>query len=508
MIVPGSIADVIHARGGRITDEGEILGILPRSTHLRIGPPESDLRFWNEAWVGTNLWCWKSSKHWKDSILPLRPWHGVVSSRVGRHPERQMDWMELLELSMRDALREGATLFIPCGSPASDWVAHAAQTFHVPRIDVHLPDPKQSMETWLKQLASQCEQGSPLSLWISPSIHDRDENTADRDRFAVGLLDRISVLHLRSGGSMETLVRRRIAESAQRASQIRIAIHLDQVDHVARDLVHAGAVGWYLCRSPASERVRTSDCEPIGRQLRQSMTLEELLAQRRQSIEEQSWPYLVHCTRALDGPWPEESQCAWRDRLLLDHHGQIAHPRETLLHILQQQMLYGGQRTTRGNAAVVCFSQSPLPELLRQRTYRAHLGRWDYEPYGIGLSLNVVQKLGGKPVIYGDEETLKHLVPEQRPWFQHRGERYDWTREREYRVVGNVSLREIALTDAFVFVACAEDIQWLNERIQITWPIVSVLESTASKAPTRVPRACAKKEVIPTSLPAPRRSGF
>jgi hypothetical protein len=119
---------------------------------------------------------------------------------------------------------------------------------------------------------------------------------------------------------------------------------------------------------------------------------------------------------------------------------------------------------------VVCLADVPLDELLSRRTFRAHQGRWDYEPFGVGIRRCAVERLGGMPVVYGDSPGTAGLAKEQKWLFQACGKTYDWRDEREWRVLGSVDFAKLSQDELFVF---AGDTDSANELADFApWPVI------------------------------------
>jgi len=104
--------------------------------------------------------------------------------------------------------------------------------------------------------------------------------------------------------------------------------------------------------------------------------------------------------------------------------------------------------------------------------------RWDFEPFGLCIRGSVLVALGAQPVVYGDEDVWQTLEASSRPWYQKRhsacGTRQvDWSAEREWRVLGDVTLSQIPADDAFVFVpteSAAASLRPLSR-----WPVKSAV---------------------------------
>lgn len=108
---------------------------------------------------------------------------------------------------------------------------------------------------------------------------------------------------------------------------------------------------------------------------------------------------------------------------------------------------------------MVCLTAVPVYQLSALRTYRAHRHRWDFEPYGIAIRRDWLERRGARPVTYGGDAEWQRLAVEDRPWFQRRNSRrgrsgrtLDWTVEQEWRIRGDLDLTSLPATAAFVFV--------------------------------------------------------
>ena len=92
----------------------------------------------------------------------------------------------------------------------------------------------------------------------------------------------------------------------------------------------------------------------------------------------------------------------------------------------------------KGKHPAVCFTEQPLRSL--PTTLR--ILHWKYEPYGVILDKRYVDQLGGRPVIYGDDETLNALPQDLKYLWSFfnpilgdpdNPAPVDWTHEREWR---------------------------------------------------------------------------
>jgi hypothetical protein len=193
------------------------------------------------------------------------------------------------------------------------------------------------------------------------------------------------------------------------------------------------------------------------------------------SWDEVEWPFLAHCTRGNSGPLPDETLEQFRDRAWKAGVIPNSHPLSTLQQILNDQRIKGNPRLTRSQQPCVSFSAVPLAELLSRRRFRSHLGRWDWEPYGILVRQEVLQGLGARPVVYGDEADFKLLADDDKPYFQPLGKKntrhhQDWSIEREWRLFGDLNFADLPRESIIVFVATRAEAQQVARHCQ--WNVI------------------------------------
>jgi hypothetical protein len=210
-----------------------------------------------------------------------------------------------------------------------------------------------------------------------------------------------------------------------------------------------GAVGWLVLPPPRSVGVPLqSPCAKMSG----GLATHQICAPAGQMWQGQasSWEYLAHCTRGWHGALPQESEISYLLRLW--HQGNIphGHPLLTLMRILDDGHLRGTTWLTRGRQASVSLTAVPLRELLSRRTFRSHLGRWDWEPYG--LLFRRQQLPQARPVIYAPGSEYQRLAAGDRAYFQPVDSKYDWTAEEEWRVLGDINLRGLPPNAVTVFV--------------------------------------------------------
>jgi hypothetical protein len=83
--------------------------------------------------------------------------------------------------------------------------------------------------------------------------------------------------------------------------------------------------------------------------------------------------------------------------------------------------------------------------------WNAALVRWTFEPYGIAISKEALIHAGAAPVIYTHGDEYTRLPPDERYRFQiHEPPDKDWTREKEWRIKGDLLLDRFSRDDLIV----------------------------------------------------------
>lgn len=371
----------------------------------------------------------------------LGPQFAIVCSRLGRDLSRRRKAFWFLQRAVLEARAIGARLRIVPGTAAEPWVRRAAQLFQVP-LTVAEPSGAETI-----------------------------------DQAMVGPADRVFAIWTRRGGTIARLLQRRAAEAA--AATTWLAVHEHDRECAAAGLRSPAIVQWYAsstCHPTEQLEEPAASSAAGGARVDRGGPPDRLIEPGRlidlpASIQ---WSdYLVHCTRGRSGPLPGQSESQYADEILLGGAGALpADPLQTLRRILTVGWLCGSARVTQAAYPIVCWSAVPLPELLRRRTFRAHLGRWDYEPFGIAIRRRAAERLGILPAIYGAAGDKNALPDDQRWRYQAAGRTGGWQAEREWRHRGSLALQRLGPDEAFVFVAGADAARSLAA--DSGWPVVDV----------------------------------
>lgn len=416
----------------------------------------------------------------------------LVSSQLGRHGSKVPNWPSLVDAALQNARRDHERPLILPGTSLSEATQQFSKRAALDGLQIQL-DSKSTIEDWLSSLLIELESAYAAGtvetfnkecfavLRLSPAEGRTPASELNslplQDRVAFALADRIIAIYVRSKGTIATLSERRLADDRFPTGSVYIASTVGEQTSRQPDFaqwLERGAVGWLLhepahqldrilahCQRDVSFPYTQSLCFPMP----QFWSAEALT----------KWPFLTHCTRGNSGPLPNETVEQFRDRAWCDGAIPTSHPLSTLQQILNGNLIKGNTRLTRSDEACVSFSEVPLVELLSRRQFRSHLGRWDWEPYGFMFRRDVLERLGARPVIYGDEADYKELAEEDKPYFQPRGTKnarshQDWTSEREWRFLGDLSFAELPRDSILVFVATKTEAQQVVRRCQ--WPVV------------------------------------
>ncbi len=329
---------------------------------------------------------------------------GITSSRLGHDINLHRRVCQFLSRALMEARDAKSTLLVAEGSAIEPWVVRGAALFGVPLVRMR--------------------------------IRESDSGDLSRDAVLIDVADRVDAMHVLRGGKVEQCLRDRLAKL--RDASTRVAIHGDK-KCAAAGLIADGAIGWYLasnkCSTAASPAHTTVAPDSVDADWTRS---------------DGNW--LVHCTRGREGPWPGESDDQYRDAILVDHPCATSRaPIDALERIVRSRCLIASSVATLRSDPVVCFTALPLAQVLTKRCFRPHLGRWDYEPFGVAIRTSAAKQVGIEGVIYGQPADRRALAREDRYRFHPVGKTFNWQVEREWRSRRTIDLNEFAIEDVRVF---------------------------------------------------------
>ncbi|MDX1927265.1 MAG: hypothetical protein SFV81_12155 [Pirellulaceae bacterium] len=457
---------------------------------LHLGWPRSQ-REAVDAWLGRRFFFSAST-----NFAANERYVSLVSSQLGRHGSKLPNWPALVDAALQNARRDHERPLILPGTSLSEATQQFSNRADLSSLTIQLND-KTTIEEWLNDLLSDLEAAHAAKCfetikkkWLSvlklspperQTLAPEIDSLPIQDRVAFALADRVIAIYIRSKGTIANLAERRLTDERFPRASVYIASTFGE--HASRQpdfeqWLERGAVGWLL-QAPTlqHDRILVNCHNPNSCLGAQSLCFPMPAHWSIQVGSDGAWPFLTHCTRGNSGPSPNETVEQFRDRAWSAGAISTCHPLSTLQQILNDARIKGNTRLTRSQAACVSFSEVPLAELLSRRQFRSHLGRWDWEPYGILVRRDALEQLGARRVVYGDEADYKQLADEDKPYFQPRGTKnarshQDWTSEREWRFWGDLSFAELPRDSILVFVATKTEAQQVARHCQ--WPVVWV----------------------------------
>lgn len=379
----------------------------------------------------------------RSSVAPLI---AVTCSRLGRDSRLHYLVCQFLRGTFAACDRLGAELLIGSGTAIAPWAERGAELFGVPHHTLVL---------------GSTATGAQLAVRPADAPH------LTVDAAVIALADRVEAAYVRRNGRIARCLTDRLQQ--QRDGSVRVAI-TGQQQCGGLELVRTGAVGWL---AQTRDQPRSNSAGRTRRGLE--------LNWREQPPD--CWgrvpgAWLIHCTRARVGPWPEETERQYRDAMLLGLADSADRgPLAALARILRSGLLLASAVASDHRYPVVCFSSRSLADLLSRRCYRPHLGRWDYEPFGIAIRRSAARRLGIQPVIYGRPGDLEGLPDSDRYRFHPHGKTFDWSQEQEWRSPKTINLQEIPPPDVRVF--ALDSPRARSALADCKWPVL-FLRTTAS----------------------------
>ncbi len=448
---------------------------------------------WPRAWgdwlanqIGLRLF-------WSDSIEHLyHPIASIVTSSSHRFLWSQPEWVARFQDALKTIDERGLHLLRNQSTPTGPAQACAAERVQLPVIDLVLPDRKETLNQWLSKRAQEfvhqakcrISNHSQSTLWISPPLTPPSEEHKRYpliDQLLAWLPDQLYAIELRKGGKTLALVQKRLGtEDVFAKPSVFVAFVAGAMEHnrLARNLMELGAVGRWINYSPCSSILH----DPAVRELLGERSTLAPICSLHQLSQSSTWHWLCHCTRSVLSQPPAQGSTSETELNLLGagmfERGALG----SLIRILSQKRLNATPFLKRGECATVSFSATPLHDLLQRRTFQPHLGRWDWEPFGVCIRRPALERLGARQVLYGDESDYVQLTEQERPFFQMKQSKsgHDWTAEQEWRVLGDCRLNQFRIDEAFIFVpsmAVARQVAPISN-----WPVVVVNESSTVSA--------------------------
>ncbi|MGI9474926.1 MAG: hypothetical protein ACR2NZ_25570 [Rubripirellula sp.] len=366
----------------------------------------------------------------------------LTSSRLGHSPLLHRHAGRGVVRAALACRHSGASMLVATGSAIEPWAERAAELFSVPLLRLAVD-------------------GQPRSSEADLVASHKGNHQLHSDGLVIAIADQVDAPYVRLQGRIMGCLLRRLKSLGDATTHVGVT---KKKECAGRRLIAAGAVGWYpmmpACASSDKPRknVKSEDGDALGdagtnarspNQFEGQLTFAPAQTEVWTSVRGE---WLIHCTRGCTNLWPNETLQQYRDTVLLgDERHADRGPLETLERIIRMRRLLASAITSKQKYPVVCLSELALEELLRQRCYRSHLHRWDYEPYGVALRLNSAKAAGARPVIYGNRANFESISEEDKYRCHPIGTANDWSKEREWRFPRSVSLGKFADCDVRVF---------------------------------------------------------
>lgn len=397
---------------------------------------------------------------------------GLASSRIGRGAVLQAEICRFVGRSVLQCRQRNGRIMIVAGSAIEPWARQACDLYRVPLVVLAFDSNTAVADIHVKSDGPAPDGGSDIG----------DHSKLCRDAVLVGMADRLDIAFARKRGKISYLATNRLNQ-IQDAS-VRVAVNNHRQCDASR-LIQAGAVGWYLSRTDSG----LAEGEPALQDDGAKERVVSLIAQHSESGNSESgnWhlqdnQWLIHCTRGVNGPWPDESDSQYRNSMMLGgltqygmHLGgtttAVRGPIDTLCRILRSGRMIASAITSSHQSPVVCFTAMTLDQVLQCRRYRPHVGRWDFEPFGIAIRKTTAIQIGMQPVVYGLDRDKTDLAESELYRFHPLGRTFDWTYEREWRSSQTIDLSQLGPSDVRVFAGDSPEARkrLANCGFRVTW---------------------------------------
>lgn len=261
--------------------------------------------------------------------------------------------------------------------------------------------------------------------------HRSGSSDVQRDRDVIDAAELVIAVAIRAGGHMESLLRARW----DAGKPVQVVRHEEQT------------ATWRGSRNLANLGVPDVDTQLL------TLAQENMACRTMVSPEQLDWtrffpswretplttPTLAHFTRSTDGPWPGQSPAEYLEDLWIGGTRARRDAPATLMRILQSSTIVGSSRLIRGAFPVVSLTAISPEQVHALHRYRAHLIRWDFEPWGIVFDRNLLVQKNAHAVKYLPSSSYRNLPAEEKPYFQkHEPPHCDYSAEEEWRIVGNL----------------------------------------------------------------------
>ncbi|MCU0711741.1 MAG: hypothetical protein MUC43_06750 [Pirellula sp.] len=400
---------------------------------------------WKSQWES-----WVGHAYVDEEELRLldRPLLGIVSSHLKQNAFASQRWQNALMSALSFAREQNAAVFYSASTPYAAAIRNACIKTNSQSIQV---DELQS-----GSLRSTIGCGKPsVAIDCEMDVASSDLRALPfLDRLIIALSHQVFVLDVDPAGKIAKLIERRLLSADFPKGSVFLAHHSrtepPRKHRWVQSQLDRGAVAWLV--RDTKQKTAPIHCQEGTHFCSVPIFPAKMLTQSASS-------FLIHCTRARQGAWPDQSTSQFYDELLINPWASPPSSLQSLQRILENQRLVATSHLKSGAKPTISFTQRTLSELLIARTFEAHLARWDWEPYGLMISRQWLEAAGCKPVIYLTRDELKNVSAEDMIFtqpYEHENaankKGRDWRVEQEWRLPDDLRLHQVPLSRAIVFV--------------------------------------------------------
>ncbi|MCE3015580.1 MAG: hypothetical protein ACK56W_06705 [Pirellula sp.] len=427
-------------------------------------------------WIGQGTLVSRTNLNWDLPTL------GIVSSHSEFNGFASSEWQTKLMAAIRFASQQGYRVLFARDTPYSLAIRTACTSLQVPAIELLVSNQQGTLSRATPEIEDVALRQNGSLVRVSLAL-ERPSDRTDllhlpiHDRAVVSLSRYLFALEIRSKGKMAELIDLRLRDTAFSPGSVILGIRYEKDlakksgNTIAKRWLDQGVIGWIshagMEVEPSTSTLRMP-CHSHG----PSTTVPIFFASQWQPLEGK---FLIHCTRARRGPWPDQSIEQFHDEIFETPWKSPPTAMDSLMRILEKQRLVATSALKPGSQATVSFSACSLAELMASRRFESHLSRWDWEPYGLMISSQWLASLSCQQVRYCLKAEMQSLSTEESTFAQvysDTGNGRDWRVEREWRVADDVRLHQLPFSQGAVFVASIDEANRISHLSR--WPICVV----------------------------------
>jgi len=353
----------------------------------------------------------------------------IILSRQPLRPCRITPWVKKT-LNAVDWVKENhLCLVTSLGIQTWEFLIYLAQTRKIKQVVLIPATNEHEFETLKEFTIDQFDLDRTLVGFkaIMPKTNDCQSRKLlyDRDCAAVSEADVLIPVSIRANGYMENLIQEKINKNQG------VVISQFQIDYEKRG-------------RPLAYHIKRDELPP------ETINIGDR--------------YIIHWTRAPNGPWPSEKKHAYFSAVA----GSDIYPRNafhTIQNIIKTGKIIASSAHMPRGIPAVSFSGLAPDKILPLMKWRSRYRLMSFEPYGIGIEKTNARRLGIVPVQYYRKGAYPKNIP---PWqLQSRGVKTDWKQEVEYRYPGDFILSGIARNKVAYFCHTRNEAEFIEKSFGI-----------------------------------------